>query len=344
MKIAIHHNYEIFTHSTTWDKPWEDFCKKNNIAYDIVNCFDANILEILKGYDCLLWHFSNYSLQEMLFARSILNSANYMGLKIFPDTNTSWHFDDKVAEMYFLQSVNAPIPKSWTFYTLKDSKEWINNICKYPIIAKLRCGSGSSNVRLLNNKIEAVNYAKKMFGNGFKTAPNVLFKTKSNIKSSKDWATIVKRFKRIPDFIETLKKANKFSNEKGYAYFQEFIPNQGFDLKIAVVGDKLSFIARDVRKGDFRASGGGSLYFDKALVTSDIIQSAFDISDKLGFQCMGYDYVVDTRDNEGKIVEISYGFSHTALLQAGGYWDRNGIWYDEPLNAPEEIIRNMIKN
>lgn len=342
MKIAIHQNLEIFNHSTTWDKAWIEYCEKNNIEYDVVNCFDTEILETLKGYDGLLWHFSNYSLQEMNFARSILNSAKNMGLKVFPDFNTSWHFDDKVAEMFCLQSVNAPIPKSWVFYTLDSSKKWLTSDCEYPIVAKLRCGSGSSNVKLLNNKVEAIKYVKKMFGNGFKASPSILYKTKSNIKSSKDWETIVKRFKRIPDFIETLKNANQFPHEKGYAYFQELVPNDGYDLKIVVVGDKLSFIVRDVRKGDFRASGGGSLYFDKSLVTKDIIQSAFEISDKLGFQCMGFDYVVDNELQIGKIVEISYGFSHTALLGAEGYWDREGEWYDKPLNAPEEVLINIL--
>jgi len=109
-----------------------------------------------------------------------------------------------------------------------------------------------------------------------------------------------------------------------------------------VIGDKLSFIARNVRKGDFRASGGGDLFFDKSLVSRDILESAFKTNDKLGFQCMGYDYVVDKRTGIGKIVEISYGFSHTALLQAGGYWDRAYVWHDEPLNAPCETIENLI--
>lgn len=78
-------------------------------------------------------------------------------------------------------------------------------------------------------------------------------------------------------------------------------------------------------------------------MTEDIIQTAFEINDKLGFQCMGYDYIVDNRTGKGIIVEISYGFSHMALLQAEGHWDINGNWYDEPLNAPIEIIKNMIE-
>jgi glutathione synthase/RimK-type ligase-like ATP-grasp enzyme len=134
-----------------------------------------------------------------------------------------------------------------------------------------------------------------------------------------------------------------FAKESGYVFFQEYIPNDGYDLKIVVIGDKLSYIGRKTRKGDFRASGGGDLFFEKSLVTENIISSAFSTSDRLGFQCMGYDYVVDNDNKTGKIVEISYGFSHYALMQAGGYFDRSGKWYNEPLNAPAEIIKNIIQ-
>jgi len=171
-----------------------------------------------------------------------------------------------------------------------------------------------------------------------------MYKTSSNIKSAHNWATIKNRAKRIPEFLRNFASARMFPNEKGYVFLQEFIPNDGYDLKIIVVGNKLSFIGRDIRKGDFRASGGGSLFFEKSLVTQDIIYSAFSTSYKLGFQCMGYDYVVDKADGKGKIIEISYGFSHAALLQAKGFFDRDGMWHDKPLNAPVEVIKNIIRS
>lgn len=344
MKIAIHQNKEIFCHTTTWDNEWIDFCQKNDMDYTIVNCFDNDILKTIRNYDILLWHFSNYSMQEMLFARSILTSIKSLGVKVFPDYETVWHFDDKVAETYLLKSNGSPIPLSYVFYTYKSAVNYLVNECSYPIVAKLRCGSGSSNVKLLKSRNKAIRYTKKMFSSGYNTAPNILFKTKSNIKSAKNWTTIVKRFKRIPDFLETLNNARKFPKEKGYIFLQEYIPNDGFDLKVVVVGDKLSFLARDVRKGDFRASGGGSIKYDKTLISSEIREVAFSISEKCGFQSMGYDFVIDKRDNSAKIVEISYGFSHTAQMELGGYWDKEGKWYDEPLNAPIEIIKNMINH
>lgn len=341
-RIAIHINPVYSTHSNKWHHSWIEYCQRNKLDYEVVDCFQNNILEKLNKFDYLLWHFSNYIIQDMLFARSILNAAVKNGLNVFPDFNTSWHFDDKIAEYYLLKAVDAPIPESWIFFTKEESIKWLKNEALYPLVAKLKSGSGSNNVRLLHNSAQAIAYADKMFKKGFKNVPGVLFKASSNIRSAKNKGDFVKRFKRIPDFIQTLSRAKMLNRERGYAYFQEFVPNDGYDLKIIVIGDKLSFIGRKTRKEDFRASGGGDLCFDKHLVTSEIIGSAFNLSDKLNFQCMGYDFVVDKRTNTGKVVEISYGFSHAALLQAGGYWARDGNWHEEPLNAPEEVINNLI--
>lgn len=342
MKVAIHRNDKVFKHSTNWNNKWEKICIKNNIKYGIVNCFSSNIIEELSEYDCLLWHFSNYSPQEMKFARSILYAAEMMGICVFPNFYTNWHFDDKVAESYLLKAIGAPTPVNYIFHDKLDCRNWIKTKAKFPLIAKLRCGSGSNNVKLIKNDTEALKYIDIMFGKGFTNQPGIMFKMGSNLKTANNFSTIIKRVKRIPDFIQTINSAKKLEKESNYAYFQEFIENDGFDLKIVVIGDKLSYICRNIRKDDFRASGGGSLFFDKSLVTDSIIDSAFKTTDDLSAQCIGYDYVVDKRTGEGKIIEISYGFSYSALLEAGGYWDRNHNWHDEPMNAPYEVLNNLM--
>lgn len=342
MKIAIHKNDKVFKHSTNWSNDWINYCEKEKIDYKIVDCFDNDIIRELKNFDVLLWHFSNYSFLEMMVAKNVLYSAKKIGLKIFPDFNEAWHFDDKLAEAYLLQAIEAPIPETFFFYSFESVKEFINKNPKFPLVAKLKNGSGSHNVKLIKDSKDLLKYSKKMFGKGISPSPSLLFKTKSNIQSSKNMSDFKSKAKRIPEFLKTLKNAKKFPNERGYVYLQEFIPNDGFDLKIVTIGEKLSFIVRPIRKNDFRASGGGALLFDKTKITADIIKSAFEVSDKLNFNCMGYDYVFDNKENKGKIIEMSYGFSHKALLKANGFFDKNGFWYNQPLNAPEEIIKNLI--
>lgn len=343
MKIAIHQNKQIFDHPITWEKEWINYCKENKIEYEIIDCFRTDIISKLKDFDYLVWHYQNYVLQEMLFAKPILYSAKEMGIKVFPDFNTSWHYDDKIAETLLLDSIKAPIPDYWFFAEKSVCIDWIDNEASFPIIAKLKCGAGSHNVKILKSKEEAKRYTNQMFGKGLKSSPNVLFKATSNLKSAKDLKAKLAKLKKIPNFLLTLSRAKRFGREKDYVYLQSFIPNKGYDLKIVIVGDKAFFLARSIRDGDFRASGGGRGSYDKKLVPENVIKSAFEVSEKLKFQCMGYDYVVNENTNEGKIIEMSYGFSHVHLQGANGYWDRDFVWHEETKNIPYEIIDNLLK-
>ena len=330
-------------HSTSWNYPWSEYLKARQIDFDFVNLFAVDAIKVLHNYDCLLWHFGNYNYQDMLEARSILYSAKMMGLKVFPDFNDAWHFDDKVAEMYALQAVGAPIPKSQVYYemaTLKHALE--EGKIDFPIVAKLRTGSGSHNVKLIHNKAQLLHYARRMFGRGFNPAPSLLYKTSSNIRSSHDKATFMAKLKRAPEFLRTRRGAKRFPHEKGYVYLQEFIPSDGYDMKIVVVGDKLSGLYRPIRSHDFRASGGGEVLYDKEKFSENIIRSAFAAADAIGFKCVGFDYVVDNRTGEGKIVEMSYGFSHTAVIGMGGWFDRDCNWHEGALNAPAELLKNLL--
>lgn len=343
MKVAINQRGGI-QHSTLWNNPWEEYLKDNNICYDKIDLFGVDAIDTLKNYDVLLWHFGNYVYQDMLEARSILYSAKMLGLKVFPDFNDSWHFDDKVAEMYALQAVGAPIPNSQVYYSMNNLKTALtDNKIEFPIVAKLRTGSGSHNVKLIRNEYQLLRYARRMFGRGYSPAPSLFYKTSSNIRSSHNKATFISKLKRAPEFLRTLRGAKQFPNEKGYVYLQEFIPSDGYDMKVVVVGDKLSGLYRPIRSHDFRASGGGEVLYNKEYFKENIIRSAFAAADALGLKCVGFDYVVDTRTGEGKIVEMSYGFSHTAVMGMNGWFDRDCKWHDGALNAPQELLKNMLE-
>lgn len=343
MKILINHDPNKPVHTTDWTTGWESFCKKHSIEYEIIDLMQVNAIETLKNFDVVLWHFGNYSYEEMLEARSILMAASTLGVKVFPNHNEAWHFDDKVAEMYALQAVHAPMPKSQVFYNMKNLKQAVvNGEIEFPIVAKLRTGSGSHNVKLIRNKRKLFNYAKRMFGKGFKPAPSILYKTSSNIRSSHNWQTFKAKVKRIPEFLRTLAGAYKFPREKGYVYLQEFIPNDNFDIKVVVLGDKCTGFHRPVRSHDFRASGGGGFIDDTSVFTEQIVKSAFATAEALGMRCVGFDYVIDKRTGLGKIIEMSYGCGHD-ISGSGGYYTRDFKWVPQPITLEEEIIRFMLK-
>ncbi len=65
--------------------------------------------------------------------------------------------------------------------------------------------------------------------------------------------------------------------EKGYVYFQDFIPDNKFDIRIFVIGDKAYANLRKVRKNDFRASGSGEELVDKELISDEILKLSFEM-------------------------------------------------------------------
>lgn len=344
MKILINHDLDAPIHSTSWIPRWIELCESLNYSYDVLDLLQVDQISTLKNYDILLWNIGNYSYEEMLEARSIINAAESMGVKVFPSFNENWHFDDKVAEMFILQAVNAPMPKSTVYFSKKSLNEALKeNKINFPIVAKLRTGSGSHNVKLIKKRTQLERYANRMFGKGFKPAPSIIYKTSSNIRSSHDWNTFVSKFKRIPEFFRTWNNAQRFPREKGYVYLQEFIPNDNYDIKVVVIGDKCTGFYRPVRSHDFRASGGGAFVDDASIFTEQIVKSAFATADALGMRCVGFDYVVDKRTGEGKIIEMSYGVGHN-VNGSGGYYDRNYQWIPNAIRIEDEILKFMIED
>ena len=327
----------------TGDTTWTGALDVLGIPYEYINCYDYDIITKLKGFTHLIWHYENYMNADLMEAQNILDTAERLGLKVFPNHDTGWHFDDKIAEAYALEAAGAPTPGNWMFYEPDVCINWLKSEARYPLVGKLRRGSGSNNVKLLRNEKEAVAYAKKMFAGGFSPAQSLLYKTYSKVQSTRNIKTLVKRIKKIPDFLISRRYGKGIPREKGYCYFQQFINNNGYDIKIAVVGDKCSYFARNVRKGSFKASGGGDFFYDHSLIKKALVKSAFKAADNIGMQCVGFDYVVDKKTGKGLIIEMCYGFDFKAVYDCGGYWDRNFVWHNETLNVPLEVVKNMIE-
>lgn len=323
---------------------WEDWLVENGIPCEQFDCYAYDAIEKLDNYSALIWHYSNFQNADLMEAQHILDIAERKGLKVFPNHSTGWHFDDKIAESYAFEEVGAPTPKNWMFYDLNTCIDWLNHKASFPIVAKLRRGSGSNNVKIIQSAKDGTKYAKRMFSKGYAPAQSLAYKAYSKLQSSHDWKTIISRVKKIPMFLISRRFGKGMPVEKGYCYFQEFIPNDGFDLKVVVVGDKLTFLNRKTRKGDFRASGGGDIAYDRSLITKQIIDSAFTTADALKMQQVGFDYVVDNRNGEGKIIEMCFGFDYRAVYDCGGWYDRESRWHEGGLNVEVEMVKNLFSS
>jgi hypothetical protein len=334
MKIAIHHTKGSFS-----DR-WIAYCQKQDIPYKIVDCYSNDIIQQLEDCTALMWHYHHAGAKSFLFAKQLMYSVAAMGKKIFPDFNTAWHFDDKVGQKYLLEAVGAPLVPSYVFYTKQEALAWINNTT-FPKVFKLRGGAGSTNVSLVKSKKVAVKLANKAFGAGF---------------SQYDaWANLKERFRKFRNGQTTFFDVSKglirifhgteFSKvagrEKGYIYFQDFIPNNDSDIRVIVVDGKAFAIKRMVRANDFRASGGGSILYDKHLFDLETIRLSLEVTRKLNAQSLAYDFVY--YHGQPLIVEISYGYANEAYDPVQGYWDENLDWHEGPLVSQNWMVDIMTK-
>jgi len=106
-------------------------------------------------------------------------------------------------------------------------------------------------VKLVRNKNAAIKYIRKSFNKGFSPFNRFghLKERYRKYKLGKDTLLgVVKGVGRL--FIST-EFAKMHAPEKGYVYFQEFIPNNHFDIRVIVIGDKAFAIKRMVRENDF---------------------------------------------------------------------------------------------
>lgn len=335
MKIAIHPSELSFS------KKWIERCQALGIEYKIVNCYDSDIIQQVSDCDALLWHHHHAYAKDKLFAKELLFSLQQAGKYVFPDFNTGWHFDDKIGQKYLLEAVEAPLVNSFVFYSKKEALEWVEKT-NFPKVFKLRAGAGSYNVSLVKTKSKARSLIRRSFGRGFSPYSkwnNLKDKFLGFKKGKTPFFDVLKSLGRV---IYSTRFARIHGNEKGYAYFQEFIPNNSFDIRVVVIDDKAFAIKRMVRKNDFRASGGGEIIYDKNQIDERCVRVSFETTNKLNAQCLAFDFVFD-RENNPLITEINYGFDRRGYLACPGYWDINLNWHEVSFFPEDWMIALIVK-
>ncbi|HSW44609.1 MAG TPA: hypothetical protein VLM89_03455 [Phycisphaerae bacterium] len=335
-RIAIHHRAGSFS-----DR-WIKYCAEKGIEHRVVNCFDVSIMRQLASADALLWHFSQSTPEDMAVARHILRAAEVMGLMVFPSSNTCWHFDSKVAQKYLLESVGAPLVPTHIFFRPRDAEEWISR-ATFPKVFKLSCGAGSMNVRMVRDAAEARRLAKRAFGRGFKPVAGYFHDAATRLQKTRRAAVSLRSVvERMPGTLMRIYRANLLlGHERGYVYFQDFVAGNEYDTRVTVIGNRAFAFTRNVRKGDFRASGSGDVVYDRDRIRPECIQVAFEVARKTGSQSMAFDFV---RGNDGRylITEVSYGYIAEAVHACAGHWDRSLNWHEGQVWPQDAILEDLL--
>ncbi len=335
MKIGIHHR------NGSYSDGWIAYCEENNIPYKTVNAYNSNIVKDLADCDIFMWQHHHGNPKDVLFAKQLLYSLEQAGKIVYPDWKTNWHFDDKLGQKYLLEAIGAPLVPSYVFYEKGEALDWIKETT-FPKVFKLRGGAGSANVRLVKTKSEARRLVRKAFHRGFKQ-----FNAWSGFKEilrkrNNGSATLFDILKGLARIVYPPAFSKVMGRDRGYIYFQEFLPNNDHDIRVIIIDQRAFAIKRMVRKNDFRASGSGHILYEKELFDDKTITLAFNIADKLNGQCVAFDFIFEADDH--KLVEISYGFDPGGYDACPGYWDKELNWHEGPFDPYGWMIEVVRKN
>lgn len=323
MKLAIYKSNDGF------HPEWIEYCIANNIPYKLVDVYDTNIIKTLGDCSALMWHFSQNNPKDLLIAKQIIFSLLQSGKIVFPDFNTAWHFDDKLGQKFLLEALELPLVNTYSFVDKVSAMSWAENT-NWPKVFKLRSGAGASNVKLVHSTNQAKRIVNKAFSTGFTNydSQGSLKDTFRLYKLGK--TSLMNVLKSIALIFKKPQYAMVLGREYGYVYFQDFIPNNEYDIRTIVIGDKAFAIKRMVREGDFRASGSGHIVYEKKHFDDSIISLSFECARKLKSQCVAFDFVF--AGDKPLLVEISYGFAKAGYRDCTGYWDSKLNWHEGAFN------------
>jgi len=319
---------------------WIEYCSNKEIPYKIIEKIDSSIIEKIRKYDGVLWHWDLSDFQHYIIAKEFFQIVDiFLKMPVFPNYKTVWYYDDKIAQDLLLSALDINKPRSWIFFNKREAIKWVEKI-EFPIVFKLRKGSGSQNVKLIEDKHSAKRMISRMFGKGIKPQLVTL-----KIAREKKILSRIKE-KGIINSIKYFISSAKFPKEKGYVFFQEFIPNCDRDYRIIVLNKEIAYgFIRFTRKNDFRASGSGKFLIDHTQIDINMVKTSFEIADKMDLQIICLDFIKS--QDEIYLLEISYDFvpsGGTYNSKWHGFWDRELKWIKKEVDPVIYIIENLIQN
>jgi hypothetical protein len=322
MKVGIYRQHLGGLHRAYLER-YEQILKYNELECVWLDANKPDFLGEVAQLDLFIYQWEHYDTPRQI-APTIIPIIEYeMKIPCFPNWQTSWHYDDKIKQYYLLKQHGFPVIESYIFWDKTEALKWLKS-AQMPIVFKLKGGAGSNNVILVYSKANGSRIISKMFGKGIKSG-KILDRNSLHLR-------FVDLHKAVRRFGGNLLRKRKgtyeplfWQTDKNYVLFQKFLPNNPFDTRVSVIGNRAFAFRRFNRADDFRASGSGNIDYDVKKVDTRAIQIAFQISKKFNFQSMAYDFLLnEQRDFE--IAEISYTYVDKAVYDCSGFWDEDLNW------------------
>ncbi|MFC1816270.1 hypothetical protein ACFL0M_10085, partial [Thermodesulfobacteriota bacterium] len=259
MKVGLYKQYLGGLHRSYLER-YEQILKYNGIECIWLEASSQDFWEKVAELVLFIYQWEHYDGPRQI-AKAIIPIIQYeMKIPCFPNWETSWHFDDKIKQCYLLKQHGFPIIEFYIFWEKDESLRWLRS-AQMPIVFKLKGGAGSSNVILLKNISSAKRLISKMFGKGIKSG-RIIDKNSLRVKYFSPYRE-GRHF--VGDVLRRARGQYKplfWQIDKNYVLFQKYLPNNLFDTRVSIIGERAFAFRRFNRENDFRASGSGKIDYD----------------------------------------------------------------------------------
>jgi glutathione synthase/RimK-type ligase-like ATP-grasp enzyme len=334
--IAIHP--DSFVHANgrrqSFSTRWSELAAASGVRVKQVNVHTNDFFRQLAGCDGFMWRF-DFAAPERLLAKRILLAVEQTGTMVFPSWPTAWHFEDKIGQHYLLRAAGLPTPATWVFWDAVAARDFVERAA-LPLVIKLTHGYRSANVRLIRTREEVRYWIDRLFAGGIVSLDE---------GPASRTRTVARRARAALRTLRGRSSSVGAAGEEwqhGYVYLQEFLPDNPFDTRVTVIGNRAFAYRRFNRPGDFRASGSGRFDWDVTAIDADAVRLAVAAARALGTQCIAVDVLF--RNGRPVINEISYTFASWVVHDCPGHWMVSGAPPTAPLTwvpgslPPEDAI------
>lgn len=280
-----------------------------------------DIVSQLRGCAGFMWRHGHLPEHRQIARRLLPVVERELGLAVYPDQKTCWHYDDKLAQAVLLEALHIPTPQTSVFFDRDQALEWLSS-AQFPLVLKLWSGAGSENVRLIDTRATAVRWIEALFSSGVRSlgdeAPGPWPSRWARIRAA--WRLVRRGYPPAPE-----PAGLPWEVHRNYVLFQEYLPNNAHDTRITVIGNRAFGFRRWNRDQDFRASGSGKIDYEHTQIDPAFIRLAFETTKRLCAQSCAIDGL--WRGSEAVVGEVSYTYVSWAVQHCPGHWDRDLVWH-----------------
>lgn len=343
LKIAIQLDEIVHPNGAvqSFSKRWIELGPAHDIEPIPVDVFSQDIIAQISSCDAFMWRYPSSAHPRVYATRLMYAIEAGLGIPVFPSLNSSWFFEDKLAQRYFFKAAGIPDVDTAIFWTRQQTEQFCDR-ATYPFVLKLAGGHQSANVRLVHSRDEAMFYVDQLFSHGIVSL---------GYRPAGGARLLLRRLRAAT---EVIKGRNPFAPtteaelQYGYFYAQEFLLGNEFEVSVIIIGNRAFAVRRFTCPDDFRTRGSaGRMDWDPEAIGEDAILLAYRAARKLGAETVAVDILY--RGSEPVIVELTVNYASWVVRECPGHWIIRGDpasgaleWVNGAMRAEDAIFEDFL--